>query len=114
PMTASDQHEVDRAEGAPPPFSIVAIGASAGGLEALRQLFSQLPAETGAAFVVIQHLDPDRPSMLTSVLGAITQLPVVEAADGMRLERDRVYVTPSNADIEVQDGVIILVPRTLT
>jgi two-component system CheB/CheR fusion protein len=64
-------------------FPIVAIGASAGGLEALRQLFSRLPDDTGMAFVVVQHLDPARPSMLSRVLAADVQMPVVEVAAGM-------------------------------
>lgn len=95
-------------------FPIVAIGASAGGLEALRQLFSRLPADTGMAFVVIQHLDPGRPSMLSSVLAAAVQMPVVEVAAGMRAEPNRVYVIPPDADLSIHQGLLELVPRQQT
>ncbi|CAN5357188.1 hypothetical protein BH23VER1_BH23VER1_17600 [soil metagenome] len=96
------------------PLPIVAIGASAGGLEALRQLFSRLPAEPDMAFVVIQHLDPDRPSMLARILSGVTSLDVVEAASDMPLERNRVHVIPSGSDLIVRDGHLQLVPREKT
>jgi two-component system CheB/CheR fusion protein len=92
-------------------WSVVGIGASAGGLEALRQLFIDLPDDTGLAFVVIQHLDPDRPSMLTSVLGGDVRMPVVEVTDGMRAAPDRVHVIPPHADISIARGILGLVPR---
>jgi two-component system, chemotaxis family, CheB/CheR fusion protein len=95
-------------------FPVVALGASAGGLEALRYLFSRLPEESGMAFVVIQHLDPERPSMLTKVLEGKTRLSVVEATSGMALEPDRVHVIPSGADLTVRDGILALVPRQRT
>jgi two-component system CheB/CheR fusion protein len=96
------------------PFPIVGLGASAGGLEALRQLFAHLPADSGMAYVVIQHLDPDRPSMLTQVLRGVTRLPVVEVESGMRPAPDRVHVIPAGADLGVHDGVLTLVPRQRT
>lgn len=94
-----------------PTFPIVAIGASAGGLEPLRQLLSRLPADTGMAFIVIQHLDPDRPSLLASVLASDVQMPVVEVADGMRAKPNRVYVIPASADLSIHAGLLTLVPR---
>ncbi len=99
---------------APLSCPVVAIGASAGGLEALRQLFSHLPAEPGMAFVVIQHLDPDRPSLLTKVLEGTTGLPVVEATSAMRLEANRVHVIPPGSDLTIHNGVLMLVPRQRT
>jgi two-component system CheB/CheR fusion protein len=92
--------------------SVVGVGASAGGLEALRQLFAHLPDDTGMAFVVIQHLDPDRPSMLTNVLAGDVRMPVVEVADGMRAEPNHVYVIPPRADIHIVRGILTLVPRS--
>lgn len=97
-----------------PTFAIAAIGASAGGLEPLRQLFSNLPADTGIAFVVIQHLDPDRPSLLASVLASDGKMPVVEVTDGMPAEPNRVYVIPPSADLSIHDGVLCLIPREQT
>jgi two-component system, chemotaxis family, CheB/CheR fusion protein len=93
---------------------IVGLGASAGGLEALRQLFAKLPPDSGMGFVVIQHLDPDRPSMLTKVLEGITQLPVVEATHGMRVEPDRVHVIPSACDLTIKHGALVLGRRQTT
>jgi len=92
-------------------FPIVGIGASAGGLEALRQLFSGLPDDTGMAYVVIQHLDPGRPSLLSSVLAGVVRMPVVEVAAGMSAEPNRVHVIPPDADLSIQQGRLTLVPR---
>jgi two-component system CheB/CheR fusion protein len=90
---------------------VVAIGASARGLEALRQLFGDLPDDTGMAFVVIQHLDPARPSMLTSVLAGDVRMPVVEVTDGMRAEPNRVHIIPPGSDLSIHQGILELVPR---
>ena len=66
------------------PSCVVGIGASAGGLEALQQFLTFLPGDTGMAFVIIQHLSPDHKSLLADILGKDTNMPVVEAQDGMR------------------------------
>ncbi len=92
------------------PFPIVALGASAGGLDALRQLFADLPPDAGLAYVVVQHLDPDRPSMLAHVLEGAVEAPVVEITDGMRLEANRVHVIPSGADLDIHNGTLALIP----
>jgi two-component system, chemotaxis family, CheB/CheR fusion protein len=94
-----------------PPYPIVAIGASAGGLEALRQFFAQVSPDSGMAFVVIQHLDPGRPSLLTSVLASDARMPVVEVTQGMRAEPQRIHVIPPGADLGVEHGVLSLIPR---
>lgn len=73
---------------------MVAVGASAGGLEALEQLFSALSSGTGAAFVVIQHLAPDHKSLMVELLQRYTAMPVRLVEDGMTLERDTVYLIP--------------------
>ena len=76
-----------RAPKAPPAsrntFPIVGIGASAGGLEAMTQLLKHLPARTGMAFVLVQHLDPTHESALTSLLSRLTEMPVSEARTGL-------------------------------
>lgn len=95
-------------------FPIVGIGASAGGLEPLRKLFSQLPDDTGMAFVVIQHLDPTRASILSSLLTTDVPMPVIEVSTSVRAEPNRVYVIPPEADLTVHDGVVAPVPRTQT
>src|SRR5271166_4766406 len=75
-------------------FPIVAIGASAGGLDACRKLLDALPATTGMAFIIVQHLDPSHDSMMVDLLAGHTLMPVLLATDGMRIERERVYVIP--------------------
>jgi two-component system CheB/CheR fusion protein len=95
----------------PEPFPIVAIGASAGGLEAYTQLLRELPNDTGMAFVLVQHLDPGRPSELPAILARAVALPVQEAADGMVVEPNQIYVIPSNAQMTIADGQLQLQPR---
>ena len=108
----------DAAKDTPPEekaaFPIVGLGASAGGLDALRQLFAHVRPSSGIAFVVIQHLDPDRPSMLTRVLEGVTGQRVVEAASGMGVEPNHVYVIPSGSDLSIRHGVLTLEPRQMT
>jgi two-component system CheB/CheR fusion protein len=93
------------------PFFIVAIGASAGGLEAVTQLLKNLSPDTGMAYVYIQHLDPTHESMLSAILGRETKMKVVEAAEQLRIEPDHVYVIPPNRDMEIADGVFTITPR---
>src|SRR5262245_42478117 len=74
------------------PFPIVGVGASAGGLEAFRQLLSHLPPETGMAFVLVQHLDPHHESKLGDLLRAVTSMPVLETTHGLQVRPNHVYV----------------------
>src|SRR3954452_9771305 len=69
-----------------PPFPVVAIGASAGGLEATAALLAALPRNPGMAFVVIQHLSPTHESMLSEILGRDSALPVAQVSDQMTIE----------------------------
>ncbi len=84
-------------------FPIVGIGASAGGLEALNQFFSNMPSDTGMAFVVIQHLDPTHVGMLPELLQRFTTMQVQEAKDGMIVKQNSVYVIPPNKSLSVSD-----------
>lgn len=93
------------------PFSVVGIGASAGGLEAFTQLLTHLPDNTGMAFVLVQHLDPSHRSLLAELLSRTTRMPVVEVEDGMVLEVNRVYVIPPNSRMTVSRGALQLAPR---
>ncbi|PZO46209.1 MAG: SAM-dependent methyltransferase, partial [Alphaproteobacteria bacterium] len=81
---------------------IVGIGASAGGLEAFKTFFSLMPPDSGMAFVLIQHLDPNRPSMLVDLLSAATQMPVTEAVNGAQLTANRVHIIPPNSTLTVE------------
>src|ERR1700683_3255968 len=73
-------------------FPIVGIGASAGGLDACRKLLAALPANHGMAFILVQHLDPTHESMMADLLGGHTPMTVVQAADGMPVEREHLYI----------------------
>ncbi len=87
---------------------IVGLGASAGGLAALEQFFRNVPPGLGAAFVVVQHLDPEHASVLVELLQRVTSLPVVEVTDGMEVRADTVHVIPPNREMEVFDGTLLL------
>ncbi|SEA91690.1 chemotaxis protein CheB [Rubrimonas cliftonensis] len=90
---------------------VVAIGASAGGLEALEQLFDHLPANTGAAFVVITHLSPDFKSIMDELLARRTAMSVHVVEDGQSLTANNVFVIPPGKDMIVQSGRLFLTDR---
>ncbi len=92
-------------------FPIVGIGASAGGLAAFVELLSAIPADSGMAFVVIQHLDPLHASMLAEALAPATRMKVAPAASGTQVEPGHVYVIPPNHDLGLQDNSLLLLPR---
>ncbi len=87
---------------------VVGIGASAGGLLALEQFLSHVPPHSGMAFVIVQHLDPNRHGMLVELLQRQSVMPVVEAKDQMPIEPDHVYVIAPGRDLAVLQGVLHL------
>ena len=96
------------------PFPIVGVGASAGGLEAVTQLLRALPVDTGASFVIIQHLAPDHASNLAEILSRSTLMPVCEVHDVPNVEPDHVYVIPPGRDMIIEGGTLYLRPRIAT
>jgi two-component system CheB/CheR fusion protein len=92
-------------------FPVVGIGASAGGLEAFKQLLERLPVDTGMAFVLVQHLDPAHESILTKLLSRSARMPVSEVQDGVAVAPDHVYVIPRNTSMTIEGGVLRLRPR---
>ncbi len=92
-------------------FPVVAIGASAGGLDAYKEFFRALPVDTGMAFVLIQHLDPSHHSLLAEILSKSTRIPVDEVKSGTEIKPDRVYVIPPDALMAIADGAFVLTPR---
>lgn len=94
-----------------PPRFVVGVGASAGGLDALEKLFSTLPKDTGAAFVVIQHLSPDHKSMMASLLSRHTEMDVVIVEDGMLLEANKIYLIPPGAIMHMEGTHLRLTPK---
>jgi len=97
--------------GAPFQGYIVAVGASAGGLDALERFFEALPAQSGAAYVVVQHLSPDHKSMMVNLLGRHTEMPVVTVEDGMAIAADRVHLIPPASIMRFEQGRLRLSPK---
>jgi two-component system CheB/CheR fusion protein len=91
--------------------TIVAIGASAGGIEAVTELVNYLPADTGMAFVLVQHLDPKHHSILTELLARKTVMTVTEVSEGLLVKRNHVYVIPPNATMYISNETLHLSPR---
>jgi two-component system, chemotaxis family, CheB/CheR fusion protein len=103
----------DKAAGTPrakirrrPPSLVVGIGASAGGLAAFRSFFDSMPADTGMAFVLVQHLDPDHKSMLVELLRPHTAMHIVEAHDKAPLAANQIHVIPPNATLTLEGDIM--------
>ncbi|MBK5102663.1 MAG: PAS domain-containing protein [Burkholderiales bacterium] len=96
----------------PPGPCVAAIGASAGGFEAIRTFLDTMPADSGIAFVVIQHLHPTQKSLAAELFGKRTSMPVVQAEDGMRVEPNHVYTIPPNTYPSIHGGVLRLAAPT--
>ncbi|KUO65050.1 MAG: hypothetical protein APF83_10960, partial [Lutibacter sp. BRH_c52] len=92
-------------------FTMVAIGASAGGLEAVSLLLQNLSPETGMAYIYVQHLSPDHKSLLVPLLSKKTVMKVQDIDDMEKILPNNVYIIPYNKEIEVIDGHIQLLPR---
>ena len=92
-------------------FFVVGIGASAGGLSALEELFTNLPTDSGAAFVVIQHLSPDFKSLMKELLQRRTDMAVYRVTEGMKLQPNSVYLIPPGKNLEIKDNLLRLEER---
>ena len=89
-------------------FLTVALGASAGGLEAFQTFFQHMGEESGMAFVLISHLAPDRDSLLSELVAKETQMRVLQVTEEVSLQPNHVYVIPPNATLTVDDGTLHL------
>ena len=94
-------------------FPVVGIGASAGGLEAFKELLTNLHAEAGMAYVLVPHLDPGHQSVLKEILSRFTKIPVAEVMDGMPVERNRIFVLPPNKTMGIAGGKFVLFERDI-
>lgn len=94
-------------------FPIVGIGASAGGLEAYESFFKTMPPDTGIAFVLISHLDPTHISILPELIKKQTQMEVVQADDGRRIEPNHIYVIPPNKELSILNGNLYLMELSM-
>ncbi len=89
-------------------FPVVVIGASAGGLDAFKKFFSNMPADSGIGFVLVPHLDPTHRSLMVELLAKQTQMRVHEAKNGMTIQANSVYVIPPNKYLAISNGKIQL------
>jgi two-component system CheB/CheR fusion protein len=102
-MSATDKTSRKRAS-----FPIVGIGASAGGLEAFERFFTAMPADSGMAFVLVQHLAPMHESLMAHLLARHTAMPVIEVEDRMPVDANHVYIIPPNKYLTVSDSALHL------
>lgn len=112
--TPKDEHRKPKRK----PFPIIGLGASAGGLEALKTFFSHVSRETHMAYVVVVHMTPDQPSMMAELLQNVAPIPITPAKDGEPVEPGHAYVIPPDKDISIFKGIIQLLkpvkkPRSL-
>ncbi len=100
-------------DSAPPPVPsrIVGIGASAGGLESLEQLFGELPADTGMTFIVVQHLSPDFRSLMDELIARRSEMPVLLATDGLPVEPNHIYLMPPGKEMIIRERKLRLADR---
>ena len=92
-------------------FPVVGVGASAGGLEAFKQLLRAIPEKSGLAYILVQHLDPFHESILAEILQKVTNIPVSEITDNVKVVPDHIYIIPSNKILVATDGVLKLDQR---
>jgi two-component system CheB/CheR fusion protein len=92
-------------------FTIVGVGASAGGLEAFIQLLKGMPADAGLAIVLVQHLAPQHDSALPTLLTAHTTMPVIQVSDNLEVQPNHVYVIPPNVQMGISGTRLHLKPR---
>ncbi len=97
------------AAGADDPVFWVGIGASAGGLEALRNLVRNLPPVLSATYIVTQHMAPHHKSMLAEIIGRETDMPVLDVTDKLKPSANAIYITPPNSNIIVENGLLRLI-----
>jgi two-component system CheB/CheR fusion protein len=105
---ATDNHSERAFEAEQPSFRIVGIGASAGGLDSLERLFATLPADTGMAFVVLQHLSPDFKSLMDELLSRRTPMRIRQAEHDTLVEPDTVYLLPPNKEMIIRQRRLLL------
>ncbi len=107
--TGEQQGEPGRQRTPPgaPPF-VVGLGASAGGIKALKEFFTHVEPRTNTAFVVILHLSPDHDSQLAAVLQVAAPFPVTQVVDKVHMEPDHAYVIPPNKSLDILDGVLLV------
>ncbi len=92
-------------------FPIVGVGASAGGLDAFKRFLKAIPEDSGMAYVIVQHLDPDHESILPEILEKVTSIPVNKITNEIHLAPNHIYVIPQNKTLTSTDGILKITPR---
>jgi two-component system CheB/CheR fusion protein len=92
---------------------IVAIGASAGGLEAIQEFFDNMPSNGNLSFIIVQHLSPDYKSLLVELISKHTYMKVREAAHNMPVEKNCVYVIPNDKLLSIKGGLLQLTEKKI-
>ena len=105
---AASQQDLQHGPGTATALAVVGMVASAGGLDAFKRFFHAMPADSGIAFVLVPHLDRRHESYMVSLLEKQTAMEVSEAADGVRVQPDHVYVVPPNKYMRIRDGTLYL------
>jgi two-component system, chemotaxis family, CheB/CheR fusion protein len=108
PTASGDNQTVDAAPLKQRPFTIVGMGGSAGAFNAIQEFLKEIPADSGIAFVLVQHLSPNQPSILPELLQRFTPMPVLRVENGMEVAPNHLYVIPENRDMTLQDGKLVL------
>ena len=106
-MQASRSKLIRTSHGSPSYY--VAIGASAGGLEALQELFGNLDPNIGATYIVVQHLSPDYKSMMPGLLSKHVDMPIESVTNGLEMKADHIYLMPARKSMEIHDGILTLI-----
>lgn len=109
--TSKDPVTFESSSKTPAETRITAVGASAGGLEALKAFFENVPEETPSAYVVIQHLSPDYKSMMGELLKRSTKLPIVEVSNAMEVKPGHIYLIPPINNLILKDGLLCLMEK---
>ncbi len=89
-------------------FPIIGIGSSAGGLEALELFLKNVQHPCGMAFVIVQHLDPTHKGIMVELLQRVTEMPVCQVSDNLKIEPNHVYLIPPNQDMSMLHGILYL------
>jgi two-component system CheB/CheR fusion protein len=92
-------------------FPVIGIGASAGGLEALSELFVKMPNDTGAAFVIVQHLAPSKDSAMPELLGRYTKMSIHQVTDNMAISPNTIYLIPPGKNMTIMNGAFQLLDQ---
>ena len=92
-------------------FYVVGIGASAGGLQSIQELFDNIPADTGLCFVIVQHLSPNFKSLMNELLSKHTEMKIKLAENNILLEPNHIYLNPRDKNLKIKNGRIVLIEK---